>query len=90
MPYFRVLINAKNVFSELETKGKHCFFTTVFVEAKNDSDAEKNAATIVLDQLKRENILLNESNDPPILITEEIEQLENISQDKQGRVWYLE
>lgn len=90
MPYFRVLINAKNVFSELETKEKHCFFTTVFVEAKNDSDAEKNAATIVLDQLKREDILLNESNDPPMFITEEIEQIENISQDKQGRIWYLE
>ena len=71
-------MRGQNFLLKLDGKaGKVGFYTTRFVEAPNDHEAEANAiSTLRNDPLLRGGVL-NEKSDAPMLFTEEIVELDS-------------
>ena len=78
MKKYRVFVCGQNFLLNLDGKAKKVgFYTTRFVEANDDHQAEENAiSTLRNDPTLREGVL-NEKSDAPTLYVEEISELES-------------
>jgi hypothetical protein len=73
---YRVFIRGENFLLKVDgTAGKVGFYTTRFVEARNDSEAEDTAVSTLRNDSSLRDIVLNEKSDPPMLFVEEIDEL---------------
>ena len=78
MKKYKVFVHGQNFLLNLDGKAEKVgFYTTRFVEAKDDHEAEMNAiSTLRNDPSLREGVL-NEKSDPPMLYVEEIAELDS-------------
>jgi hypothetical protein len=93
MKNYRILLNGKNFLLDLgEGLRKHGFYTTYFVSANNEEEAELMAVNSVRKRDGIKQVIKNEQNDPPMLYAEEIEILESVEEraQEQGFSWYNE
>ena len=75
MPHYRVQLKGLNFWLKIDDKPKRVgFFTTRFVEAPDEDEAELKAVKLLGDDPKLHGAL-NERGDPPEIVIEEIDQV---------------
>jgi hypothetical protein len=75
MPHYRVQLKGLNFWLKIDDKPKRVgFFTTRFVDAPDEDQAERRAVKQLGDDPKLHGAL-NERGDPPEIVIEEIEQV---------------
>lgn len=76
MKKYRVFVEGMNFLIEFDNKpSKYGFYTTRFVEAIDPTDAENKAMEMLRVELI--NVVLNEQTDSPIMLVEEIDELQS-------------
>jgi hypothetical protein len=93
MPAYRALIEGRNFVLDVEgRKGRYGFYQTVFVRGADPSEAEINAVGIVKGDSELKLATQNESNDPPMLYLDSLEELEasDLPPNENGRTYYVE
>jgi hypothetical protein len=76
MPHYRDQLKGLNFWLKFEDKPKRVgFFTTRFVQAADEDQAERKAVQLLGDDPKLHGVL-NERNDPPEIIIEEVDEVE--------------
>jgi hypothetical protein len=92
MKKFRVFLRGENFFLRLEGEARrYGFYTTRFVEAEDENAAEQRAIELLRQHGPLRDALLNDTNDPPMLFTEEIEELasfEDVENPSPGLAFY--
>jgi len=92
MKKYRLFFEGKNCLIKSNGGKKRAgFFTTRFIEAETREEAEKRARNSIEAEL--EDILLNERSAPPLLITEEIVEIESFEDNTvpgKGFTWFYE
>lgn len=85
-----MVIEGSNFAIRLDGKvGKHGFFTTRFVEAKDSRNAETLVMNLIRDELK--SIVLNDRSDPPMMYAEEIHEIDDFGDNivpGSGFTWF--
>ncbi len=69
--------------------GKYGFYTTRFVTAADESEAEKLAVEMLRIELRKS--VMNDKSDSPVMFVEEIEELKSfdgLNSPGTGFVWY--
>lgn len=75
---YKVFVRGENFLLKLDGKaGKVGFYTTRFVEARNDHEAEENAISALRNDPTLRQGVLNEKSDAPMLFAEEIVELDS-------------
>jgi hypothetical protein len=75
MPHYRVQLKGLNFWLKIDDKPKRVgFFTTRFVEADDEDQAELKAVNLLGDDPKLHGAL-NERGDPPEIVIEEIDEV---------------
>jgi hypothetical protein len=75
---FKVMVNGQNFLIEYDGKAVRMgFYTTLFLEATDPESADFAAANLLRADPKLRDILLNERDDPPRLVTEGIEEIQS-------------
>ena len=73
---YKVIVRGENFLLKLDGKaGKVGFYTTRFIEALNDHEAEETAISGLRDDPTLRQVVLNEKSDAPMLFAEEIVEL---------------
>jgi len=86
--WYGVLINGERFALSFDGVPKMTgFFTTRFVEASSRKEAAASAIRIVQNDPKLQDIVMNDSQDLPILCAEEIEQVD-VPQQATGFAFY--
>jgi hypothetical protein len=76
MPYFKVFLNGENFWLQAEGKPARLgFYTTRFVEAENEREAELKAVEMLRDNEKLKQVL-NDDSDAPMIYCESVESIE--------------
>tara|TARA_R110001592_G_C13183961_1_gene751331 strand:- start:714 stop:1013 length:300 start_codon:yes stop_codon:yes gene_type:complete len=92
MKRFSVFVQGENFFLAQEDSVKRLgFYTTVYVYALSEEDAEHKALDIIRNDQKLHNGILNDKSDPPMMFIEKVtETSSNIPQDRErtGYVFY--
>ena len=90
MKKYRVMVEGINFLIRVDTETmKHGFFTTRFVEARDEDEAESKVVEMLRVELKT--LVQNEQSDSPMMFVEEIEELESFGEFKvpgAGFSWY--
>ena len=75
---FRVLLRGENFWMMFnETTTRVGFFTTRFLEAEDERDAELRAVDTLRRDAKPRGNVLNDPADPPLIFAEEIDELDS-------------
>jgi hypothetical protein len=75
---YKVLVHGDNFLFSLEGKAlKFGFYTTRFVEALNEEDAEEKAIALLGDDSSLRSCVLNEQTDSPLMFAEEIVEVKS-------------
>ncbi len=75
---YKVLVRGDNFLLNLDGKNQKLgFYTTRFVEAQNEEDAEERAIVLLRDDSKLRSGVLNEQSDSPVMFAEEIVELKS-------------
>lgn len=91
MKVYSVFINGQNFLIESGGKlEKVGFYTTRFVEAENEKDAEDKAISMMCSDLELKKSAQNEKDNPPMMYTDKIGQVEKIPDHQPGLVFYNE
>ena len=94
MKRFSVFVNGVNFFLEQENSVKRFgFYTTIYVYALSDEDAEHKALNIIKNDPKLRDGIFNDKSDPPQIFIEKITETgSSIPPDKErtGYVFYEE
>lgn len=78
MKKYKVLVRGENFLINLDgVKQKVGFYTTRFIEARDEEDAENAVMEMLRADPKLIKGVLNEKSDSPIMYAEEIEELES-------------
>jgi hypothetical protein len=78
MKKYKVFVRGQNFLLNLDGKAEKVgFYTTRFVEAKDDQEAEENAISTVRNEPTLREGVLNEKSDAPMLFVEEIAELDS-------------
>jgi hypothetical protein len=78
MKKYKVFVRGQNCLVKLDGKAEKVgFYTTRFVEAKDDNEAEEKAIAALRNDPTLLERLLNEKSDTPMLFVEEIAELES-------------
>lgn len=78
MKKYKVLVRGQNFLLDLNGQvEKVGFYTTRFVEAENEGQAEDNAISMLRADSKLCDVVLNPQSDTPMLFVEEITQLDS-------------
>lgn len=79
MNKYRVFIHGRNLIGHDNTDqvSKFGFYVTVFVQAKNATDAERKALLLIEQDSELQAIALNQAGDDLILEVEEIEEIDS-------------
>ena len=78
MKKYKVFVRGQNFLLNLDGKRQQLgFYTTRFVEAQNDQEAERNAISMVRNDPTLRDRVLNEKSDAPTMFVEEITELQS-------------
>jgi hypothetical protein len=78
MKKYRLLIRGENFLINLEgTDQKFGFYTTAFVEGRDEEQAEQRAIELLRDDKEFRQSVLNDKSDTPMMFVEEIAELES-------------
>lgn len=92
MRKYRVLLRGENFFLRVSEEVKRMgFYTTRFIEATDEGQAEQQAVELLRGDEKLKNAILNDRSDPPMLFAEEIEEIgtfEGIENPSHGLVFF--
>ena len=73
---YKVLVRGDNFWLNLEGENQKLgFYTTRFVEAQNEDEAEEKAIALLRNDPKLRSGVLNEQSDSPVMFAEEIVEL---------------
>lgn len=90
MKKYRVRTEGKNFIVKIdEIPEKLGFFTTRFIEAENEQEAEKKALDLIRNELS--GAVLNDRSNPPVMFTEEVIELDSFGDNLtpgSGFTWY--
>lgn len=76
MKKYKVLVRGEHFLINRDGKDKMLgFYTTVFVEAKDDEQADERAIDLLRNDQEFRVSVLNEHSDPPMMFVEEVEEL---------------
>ncbi len=90
---YRVLLRGENfLLASVDKKRKCGFYSTFWVEAKNEKEAELNAVELVRRQKDLQIDLLNSKEDQPMIYLDEIYELNSDAEIKEisGRTYFIE
>ena len=88
MNKYRVLILGENFLLNLgEGPRRMGFYTTRYVEARSEADAEHAAVGLVRDDEDLPAVMLNEPDDSPMLYVEKIERVDTLA-DARGFTYF--
>ena len=88
MNIYRVLVHGKNFLMTIDKKAtKLGFYTTRFVEAANELEAETVTMSILRQDEYLRGAVLNTTDDPPMMYVEETEKV-SILKKAQGFTFY--
>ncbi len=88
MNIYRVLVNGENFLMTVDGKPEKLgFYTTRFVEASNETEAETAAVSALRQDEQLQGTVLNIADDPPLLYADEIEQVSALEK-AQGFAFY--
>jgi hypothetical protein len=94
MSKYRVLISGENFLLNFDGQvQKLGFYVTRVVDAQNPNDAELAAVDLVRRDSRLKGNVLNQSDDPPMLYAEEIEEVEESSDGENvdtGFSWFTD
>jgi hypothetical protein len=87
---YRLMVEGANFLVTFDNEtAKYGFFTTRFLEAENESDAEANAMDMLREELA--DIVQNDLADSPVMFLEEIEEIGSFADcpaPGTGFVWF--
>ena len=90
MKKYKVLVEGANFLVQMETETKkYGFFTTRFVEAWDEDEAESKVVEMLRVELKM--LVQNEKADSPLMFVEEVEEInsfDGINLPSDGFAWY--
>ena len=93
MTHYGVSLKGENIWLDMEGKPSRMgFFTTRYVVAENESEAEIKAVQMLRDDPKLKNVL-NDKSDPPMIYCEGIQSVEDFDPStvvQQGYAFYPE
>lgn len=91
MKKFRTLIRGENLYLSIDGSIKRMgVYKTIFLEAKNENEARGIAFSLIHENLKLKENILNDDIDPPEYTLEEIIEVENIDNTESGFVFYAD
>ena len=91
MKKFRVLLRGENFLLNYEGEVKrHGFYTTRFVEALNEDEAELAAVELIRKDNRLREAVGNGRPDPPMIFAEEIEEISTFDNPGAGFTFYEE
>lgn len=80
MKKYRLFVRGENFLFELDDEERRLgFYTTVFIEAENEEQAELQAIDLLRNDPKLVDGLLNPKADSPMMFVEEIDELESFA-----------
>jgi hypothetical protein len=89
MKKYKTFVRGENFLINIDGKEQKLgFYTTVFVEAKDEEDAEQRSIQLLRDDKKLRESTLNKKSDSPTMCVEEIEELESFDGFKLSRVGF--
>jgi hypothetical protein len=78
MKKFRVVLRGENFWMSFDGAAQRLgFYTTRFVEAADQAEAEHRAVDMLRRDAKLHGKVLNDKSDPPLIFAEEIEELDS-------------
>ncbi len=78
MKKYKVLVQGENFLINLDGKEQKLgFYTTAFVEARNEEEAEEGAIGLLRDDQEFRQSVLNEKSDSPMMFVDEIQELQS-------------
>ena len=78
MKKYKTFVRGENFLIDIDGNEKKLgFYTTIFVEAKDEEDAEQRSIRLLRDDPKLQESTLNNKSDSPTMYVEEIEELES-------------
>ena len=89
MKKYKTFIRGDNFLINIDGKEQKLgFYTRVFVEARDEEDAEQRSIRLLRDDPKLKRITLNNKSDSPMIYVEEIEELESFDGLKLPRIGF--
>jgi len=89
MKKYKALIRGENFLMKIDgDEQKLGFYTTVFVEAKDEEDAEQKSIQLLRHDPKLQESTLNNKSDSPMMYVEEIEELQSFDGFKLPRLGF--
>jgi hypothetical protein len=78
MKKYSVLVRGENFLIKFEGEDQKLgFYTTAFVEAKDEDEASKKAVDLLRDDQEFKRSVSNDQSDPPLMFVDEIAELES-------------
>jgi hypothetical protein len=78
MRKYKVLVRGENFLINVDGKDQRLgFYTTAFVEARNEEEAEDKAIALLRDDEDLRRGMLNKKSDSPMMFAEEIAELDS-------------
>ncbi len=94
MNKYQLLLNGQNFLVDMDGKiAKHGFFQNFFIEALSPEQAETIAVQKIRENKDLKAITMNPIDDPPVIVLEEMHELESFDKDntmESGKAWFLE
>ena len=93
MKKYKLFIHGENFLLNLDQSQKHGFYTTRFVEAENEGEAEEKAVGMLRNDSNLRDKVSNAVSDPPKMFVEKIVELnsfEGIDLPGTGYTFYVE
>ena len=89
MKKFRVFVRGENFHLKEEGSVKRFgFYTTRFVEALDEDQAEQTAVELVRSEDQLREAVCNDQSDPPMIFVEEIDQISTFEAQRSGFTLY--
>ena len=77
MKKYRLFVCGENFIFKVDDEEQRLgFYTTVFIEAENEEEAELKAIDLIRNDPKLKDGVLNPKSDPPMMFVEEVEEVE--------------
>lgn len=89
MKKYKAFVRGENFLIKIAGKEQKLgFYTTVFVEAQDEKDAEQSSIRLLRNDPKLQEITLNDRSDTPVMHVEGVQELESFDGLKLPRVGF--
>ena len=89
MKKYKTFVRGENFLINIDGREQRLgFYTTVFVEANDQEEAEQRSIQLLRDDPKLQESTLNNKSDSPMMFVEEIEELDTLDGHKLPRIGF--